>query len=137
MKFVVKADFPYPPPELIDVPAQKTMYGGKVIAADDRIYLFADRGSQRTGLIARGAVVHSKALAKTAGLARQTPRVDLTIRLDALSARLLAREQLCGFTEWSDGRPETELNFKLYRQGTNKVVGISDATAIYLDAFFK
>jgi hypothetical protein len=34
------------------------------------------------------------------------------------------------------GRPGTELNFKLYRQATNKIVGVSDATAAFLGAFF-
>ena len=27
------------------------------------------------------------------------------------------------FANWNDGRPETELNFKFYRQATNKIVG--------------
>ena len=35
-----------------------------------------------------------------------------------------------------DGRPETELNFKFYRQATNKIVGISDAAAAFLEEFF-
>jgi hypothetical protein len=35
-----------------------------------------------------------------------------------------------------DGRPETELNFKFYRQATNKIVGISDEAAAFLRGFF-
>src|SRR5262245_48461981 len=35
-----------------------------------------------------------------------------------------------------DRRPETELNFKFYRQATNKIVGISDEAAAFLDGFF-
>jgi hypothetical protein len=35
-----------------------------------------------------------------------------------------------------DGRPETELNFKFYRQATNKIVGISDEAATLLRGFF-
>jgi hypothetical protein len=31
---------------------------------------------------------------------------------------------------------ETELNFKFYRQATNKVVGITDEAAAFLDRFF-
>ena len=30
------------------------------------------------------------------------------------------------FTDWHDGQPGTELNFKLYRQATNKIVGWHD-----------
>ena len=36
------------------------------------------------------------------------------------------------FSDWNDGRPETELNFKFYRQATNKIVGISDEVAEFL-----
>lgn len=32
--------------------------------------------------------------------------------------------------------PEAELDFKLYRQATNKIVGISERTAVFLRAFF-
>ena len=32
---------------------------------------------------------------------------------------------------WNDGRPETELNFKLYRQATNKIVALSDEAAAF------
>lgn len=32
--------------------------------------------------------------------------------------------------------PETELNFKFYRQATEKIVGISDETAKFLRGFF-
>jgi hypothetical protein len=40
------------------------------------------------------------------------------------------------FTVWHDGRPATELNFKFYRQATNKIVGISAQAAEYLNEFF-
>jgi hypothetical protein len=32
--------------------------------------------------------------------------------------------------------PRIELNFKFYRQATNKIVGISDETAAFLSKFF-
>jgi len=38
----------------------------------------------------------------------------------------LGRSELRHLTEWTDGRFGTELNFKLYRQATNKIIGISD-----------
>jgi len=41
------------------------------------------------------------------------------------------------FADWADGRPETELNFKFYRQPTNRIVGISDDTAAILEQFFQ
>jgi len=53
-----------------------------------------------------------------------------------LAKRPLGRNQLKPFANWSDGRPETELNFKFYRQATNKIVGISTQAAAFLRRFF-
>ena len=50
--------------------------------------------------------------------------------------RRLGRSELKPFHEWSDERPETELNFKFYRQATNKIVGLSEAAATFLLGFF-
>jgi hypothetical protein len=36
----------------------------------------------------------------------------------------------------NDGQPATELNFKFYRQATNKIVGISDEAAAFVAGFF-
>jgi hypothetical protein len=69
-------------------------------------------------------------------IARQTPRVSITIRRTALAKRRLGRSELRLFSDWNDGRPETELNFKFYRQATNKIVGISDEAAAFLRGFF-
>ncbi len=57
-------------------------------------------------------------------------------RCTALAKRRLGRSELKGFADWNDGRPETELNFKFYRQATNKIVGISDEAAKFLGKFF-
>jgi hypothetical protein len=62
--------------------------------------------------------------------------MSVVIRLTDLARRPLGRRELKAFNQWADGRPETELNFKLYRQATNKIVGISHATAAFLGAFF-
>jgi len=62
--------------------------------------------------------------------------VSITVRRTALARRPLGRSELKPFADWRDGRPETELNFKLYRQATNKIVGISDDTAEFLRRFF-
>jgi hypothetical protein len=77
-----------------------------------------------------------KAIPKKRGVARQTPRVSITVKRTAIADRSLGRMELKSFKDWHDGRPETELNFKFYRQATNKIIGISAATAKFLDGFF-
>jgi hypothetical protein len=62
--------------------------------------------------------------------------VSVTIECVAAAKRPLGRRELKLFSKWDDGQPETELNFKFYRQATNKIVGISDQTASFLSAFF-
>jgi len=54
----------------------------------------------------------------------------------ALAKRRLGRAELKPHSKWDDGRPETELNFKFYRQATNKIVGISPKAATFLRRFF-
>jgi hypothetical protein len=116
--------------------AQKTMYGGKHIAKGDTVFVFASENEGGQGLIARGMATSAKAVAKKRGVARQTPRVTITVERATLAKRPLGRSQLKQFTNWDDGRPETELNFKFYRQATNKIGGISDEAAAFLDGFF-
>jgi hypothetical protein len=72
----------------------------------------------------------------TKGVARQTPRVSITVRRVAAAKRRLGRVNLKAFADWDDGRPETELNFKFYRQATNKIVGLSGEAAAFLETFF-
>ena len=48
-----------------------------------------------------------------------------------------SRDESQRYTDWDHGRPETELNFKFYRQATDKVGGISDEAATFLDGFFQ
>ena len=112
------------------------MYGGKQIAKGDTIFIFASENEGGPGLIASGVVTSAKAIAKKRGIARQTPRVSITIRCSALAKRRLGRSELKPFSDWNDGRPETELNFKFYRQATNKIIGISDKAAEFLRRFF-
>src|SRR6202140_294440 len=108
---------------------QKTMYGGKHIAKGDTIFVFASENEGGPGLISSGVVTSAKGIAKKRGIARQTPRVSITMRRTALASRRLGRSELKLFSDWNDGRPETELNFKFYRQATNKIIGISDEAA--------
>jgi len=115
---------------------QKTMYGAKHIAEDDTIFIFASENEGGPGLIARGIVTSAKAVAKKPGILRQTPRVSIIVRRVALARRRLGRSELKPFADRDDGRPETELNFKFYRQATNKIIGISDQAAAFLRDFF-
>ena len=136
MIFAIKAEVSDPSAETFTFNAQKTMYGGKHIAVGDTIFVFASENEGGPGLIARGIVTSAKALAKERALARQTPRVSITVQRTALARRRLGRSELKPFSDWSDGRPETELNFKFYRQATNKIVGISDEAAAFLGGSF-
>jgi hypothetical protein len=112
------------------------MYGGKHIAAGDTIFLFASENEGGQGLIARGVVTSAEATPKKRGIARQTPRVSIGVRRTALAKRPLGRSELKRFSDWKDGRPETELNFKFYRQATNKIIGVSDEATAFLERFF-
>jgi hypothetical protein len=136
MAFAIKAEVRDPRAKTFALTAQKTMYGGKHIAEGDTVFVFASENEGGQGLIARGVVTSVEAVAKKPGLARQTPRVSLTIRRTALAKRPLGRSDLKHFTDWNDGLPGTELNFKFYRQATNKIVGISDEAAAFLNEFF-
>jgi len=134
--FAIKAKVNDPSAETFTFGAQKTMYGGKRIAAGDTIFIFASENKGGTGLVARGVVTSARAIAKRRGAARQTPRVSLTLARTALAKRGLGRNELKLFSDWNDGRPETELNFKFYRQATDKIVGLSGEAAAFLQSFF-
>lgn len=136
MPFVVKAAMSGASGGMLTFIAQKTMYGGKHVAAGDTVFVFASENEGGRGLAGKGVVTGVEAVPRTAGPARQTPRVSFTIRWTASSARPLGRDQLKPFRDWSDGQPQTELNFKLYRQATNKLVGISAAAAAFLETLF-
>ena len=136
MPFAIKAEVRDPKTKTFLFAAQKTMYGGKAIAKGDTVFVFASENEGGPGLVARGVVGSAEAVPRKRGIARQTPRVTLTVRRTALAKRPLGRAELRRFADWADGRPETELNFKFYRQATNKIVGISDEAAAFLGGFF-
>ncbi len=136
MTLAIKAEVCDPRAKTFAFTAQKTMYGGKHIAEGDTVFVFASENEGGQGLIARGVVTAAEAVAKKRGITRQTPRVSLTIRCTALAKRPLGRSELKHFTDWNDGQPGTELNFKFYRQATNKIAGISDDAAAFLSEFF-
>jgi hypothetical protein len=136
MVFAIKAEVSDLRSKTFAFTAQKTMYGGKHIAEGDTVFVFASENEGGQGLVARGAVIAAEAIARKRGIARQTPRVSVTIRCTAFAKRPLGRSELKQFTDWNDGQPATELNFKFYRQATNKIVGISDEAAAFLGKFF-
>jgi hypothetical protein len=136
MAFAIKAEIRDPRARSFAFTAQKTMYGGKRIAEGDMVYIFASENEGGQGLMARGVVTSAEVVARKPGIERQTPRVSIAVRRTALAKRPLGRSQLKPFSNWADGRPETELNFKFYRQATNKIVGISEEAAAFLDGFF-
>jgi len=134
--FAIKAEVSDLRAETFAFSTQKTMYGGKKIAGGDTVFIFASENDGGPGLIATGVVTSAKAIARKPGIARQTPRVSITIRRIALAKRPLGRSELKHFSQWKDCRPETELNFKFYRQATNKIAGISENAAAFLRRFF-
>jgi hypothetical protein len=136
MAYAIKVEVRDPKAREFAFERQKTMYGGKRIAVGDEIFVFSSENEGGPGLIAAGVVTAAKAVPRTAGIERQTPCVSIAVRRVALAARRLGRAELKPFSDWNDGRPETELNFKFYRQATNKIVGLSDEAAAFLRCHF-
>ena len=127
MDYAVKAVLGRQVPPVLVLERQKTMYGGKGVAAGDRVFVF-DRA---LGLVAWG-LVEAAALLPREGV----PRVSVTLRRQGQVVRVFGRAEVKGFRDWDDGRPETEINFKFYRQATDKLVGISAETGEFLAGFF-
>jgi hypothetical protein len=86
MMFAIKAEVCDTWAETFAFSAQKTMYGGQHVAKGDTIFVFASENEGGPGLIASGIVTSAKATAKKRGIARQTPRVSITIRRTAPEA---------------------------------------------------
>jgi hypothetical protein len=116
--------------------AQKTMYGGKRASPGDLIFIFASENEGGFGLVAFGTVTHAEAIPLKPGVDRQTPRISIVVERIGSAKRRLGRVELKPFNDWKDGRPETELNFKLYRQATDKIVGLSQEATEFLRGFF-
>ena len=115
--------------------AQKTMYGGKGIMVDDLIYMFASENEGGSGLFARGIVTGCDIVARTAA-ARQTPRVSIRVERCETARSPLGRTELRAFRDRTSNVPEAELDFKLYRQATNKIVGLTDRAGEFLSGLF-
>jgi len=134
--YAIKAEIADPRAGSWAFAAQKTMYDGKHIAVGDVIYLFASENEGGAGLVARGVVTSAEATPRLPGVERQTPRVSITVKRTHTAQRRLGRVELKPFKDWDDGRPETELNFKFYRQATNKIVRLSDEAAAFIASYF-
>ncbi|MBN8933430.1 MAG: hypothetical protein J0G97_16750 [Rhizobium pusense] len=137
MDYAIKTEIPDPDAVEYSFLEQKTMYGGKHIMAGDTIYLFSSENEGGCGLVARGTVIDAVEVPRKANVVRQTPRVSLKVRRSDLASRPLGRCELAQHKDWDDGKPETELNFKFYRQATDKVIGLSDSAAAFLNGFFQ
>lgn len=134
--FVLKAAIADPAAARFDFPDQKTMYGGKAIAPGATVYLIASEHGGGAGLVAKGVVTAAAPTPRVPGVARQTPRVSVRIDRTARARAPFGRAQLKAFRGVADGSPQAELDFKLYRQATDKIVGVTPAAAAFLDAFF-
>jgi hypothetical protein len=138
MSYLIKAAVADPDARQFSFRGQKTMYGGKAIREKDEIFVFASETEGGQGLIARGVVTAVRAvpIKRKNPQARVTPRVSNEVRRVAKAKRSLGRVDLRVFTDWDDGKAQTELNFKFYRQATHKIGGISDEAAAFLRKFF-
>ncbi len=134
--YVVKAELRDARAKVFSFPRMKTMYGGKKIAAGDEVFLFASETAGGQGLVARGVVTSAQAAKKPRGIERWTPRVSIAVKRTARAKRALGREQLKAWRNVKDGSAEAELDFKFYRQATNKICGVSDAAAKFLRTCF-
>jgi hypothetical protein len=136
MRYVIRTETFDAKAATVEFRARKTMYGGRKIAAGDTLYVFVNDVGGGATLAARGRVTSAEATPRRRGVERQTPRVSVTMRRDARAVRPLGRDDVKQFRDWQDGRPQTELNFKFFRQATPKIGGISDACSAFLDGYF-
>ncbi len=70
---------------------QKTMCRGQPIAEANTAFVIASDHEDGHGLSAPGVVTSAEAVAKVPGLARQTPRVSVTVRRTAIAIKRLGR----------------------------------------------
>ena len=134
--YVVKAAIADPRAKSFVFARMRTMYGGKAIAVGEAVFVFASETQGGEGLIARGIVTAVSPTPKKRGVARQTPRVSIAVKRLARARRPFGREQLKAWRGVSDGSPQAELDFKFYRQATNKIGGISEEAGRFLRGYF-
>jgi hypothetical protein len=135
--YVVKAEIRESRANTFAFPNMKTMYGGKHITVGDEVFLFASETEGGAGLIARGVVTLAEPTPPKRGVGRQTPRVSIEVKHTARVKRPFGRADLKPFRGLKDDTPEAELDFKFYRQATNKIGGISEEAARFLAGYLK
>src|SRR5215471_10425066 len=84
MAYAIKAEIREPRAKTFAFTAQKTMYGGKHIAEGDTVFVFASENEGGQGLLARAIVTSAEAVARKRGIARQTPRVSISVKCTKL-----------------------------------------------------
>ena len=128
MAFIVKAALGSKAGAKIYAFHEKTMYGGKNIRVGDEIFVFDSENEGGCGLCAKGVVTF---VAQGVGSRRR-----VKVRRTARARHNLGRVELKPFRELVDDRPETEIARRFYRQATNKIGGISDKAAKFLNKHF-
>jgi hypothetical protein len=136
MAFAIKAAVCDPRARTFTFTAQKTMYGGKHIAAGDTVFVFASENDGGQGLIARGVVTSAEAGARKRGVARQTPRVKHHHKTHRARQAAAGAERAQTLHRLEGRSASHRAQFQFYRQATNKIIGISDEAAAFLGAFF-
>ena len=132
MPWVIKAEIIDPDALTVDLTAQQTMYGGKHIARGDAVFRCASENGGGQGLVVRGSVTEAALVAKRPGVARQTPRVSVTIERTGRARRKPGRSALGPFTDWTDGQSANELD----RRPMDEIIGIpGEATAFLATCF--
>src|SRR3569833_1830301 len=118
MSYLIKAAIADPDARLFSFRAAKTMYGGKAIREQDEIFVFASETEGGKGLIARGVVtaVQAVPIKRKDPKEQVTPRVSVEVRRIAKPKRNQKKDKHKDNKERNDGKPQTELNFKFYRQ---------------------
>ena len=122
MVFAVKAEVRDLRAQTFTFPAQKTMYGGKHVAEGDTVFVFASETDGGHGYCARRRHVRQSDRQESGRRSPGPAREHLRQTDRPREAALGTDRSWKRFTDWDDGRPETELNFKFYRQATNKVI---------------
>ena len=70
---------------------------------------------------------------------RYTPRVSIEVKRTATAKRPLGRDALrpfIGKPHIGKSDPRAELAHRLYKQATDKIIGVSDAAAVVLEGCF-
>ena len=134
--FAIKAEITDTNAQSWNFMEQKRLRGQSANAEGDTIFVFARKNKCGLGLIAQGTVTTAKATSKKQGVQRQTPRLSIGIQAATGVEYRFGRNELRALHNWNDGRPGTELNFKFYRQATNKALGVSPDAAAYLITCF-